>query len=78
MIAKDQHIAKLEWHINELNQKLDEAKEVVNEVYAIGFNKVVQQANHFFADKILNFDLINLTKDMNEIKGGQAIELNQV
>ena len=52
---------------------MDKTKRAINKAYVVGFKQVIQEARYFFIKKELNFDLIDLTKDMKDI----LVETNQ-
>ena len=57
---KDQHVTKLKWDF-------EEVKATVEQSYNLGFVQVLEKAKYIFIGQELNFALLDLSKDMDEI-----------
>ena len=81
--GKDKQIAELLKEVNTLTDKanrldsqLEEAKLILIHSYWSGFNEVMRQAQHFFVDKGLDFDLLNSGRFLEDILA-DGIEVNR-
>ena len=70
--VKDQQVAELKGYEDNLSWNLSQAKLVAKHSYAFGFQTIANQAKHFFANKELNFRLLDPSKFMSNILSHEA------
>ena len=72
LLAKDYKVVKLKSSEDHLTKKLAEAEFLAEQTYKVGWGNAIDQAKHSFADKDLNFELLNSAKFFREMLSKEA------
>ena len=67
MGVKDQYITEMGLFIKNLRRDLTQAQSITEQAYTFRFNMMVDQAKYLFANKGLDFCLLNPSKLINDI-----------